>query len=40
MKVDWLNRVVENVFAIERRAGRLKPMPAGLLELNPEIILK
>lgn len=37
IKVDWLDRVVFNVFKIEQRAGRLKEMPAGLAELNPEI---
>ena len=37
IKVDWLDRVVYNVFKIEQRAGRLKEMPAGLAELNPEI---
>lgn len=37
IKVDWLDRVVFNVFKIEQRAGRLKEMPEGLEELNPEI---
>jgi hypothetical protein len=40
MKVQWLDRVVGNVFSIERRAGRLLPMPAGLEELNPEIVIE
>jgi hypothetical protein len=34
MKVSWLNRVVENVFDIELRAGRLKEMPEQLREIN------
>ena len=37
IKVDWLDRVVFNVFKIEQRAGRLLDMPAGLKELNPDI---
>jgi hypothetical protein len=40
IKVQWLNRVVENVFNIERRAGRLKPMPKSLMELNPDIVIE
>lgn len=40
IKVQWLNRVVENVFNIERRAGRLLPMPESLLELNPDIVIE
>ena len=37
IKVDWLDRVVFNVFKIEQRAGRLLPMPEGLEAVNPEI---
>ena len=42
MKVDWLNKVVENVFRIELRAGRLLEMPESLknvsLDINIEYI--
>ena len=39
IKVDWLNRVVKNVFNIELRAGRLPPMPEALqgTEMDIEI---
>lgn len=39
LKVDWLNRVVENVFNIERRAGRLLPIPGVIagIDLDTEI---
>jgi len=40
IKVQWLNRVVENVFQIERRAGRLLEMPESIRELNPEIVIE
>lgn len=40
IKVQWLNRVVENVFNIERRAGRLAQMPEGLAELNPDVVIE
>ncbi len=40
MKTQWLTRVVENVFKIELRAGRLPPMPAGLEDLNAEIVIE
>ncbi|MGW8178221.1 MAG: portal protein, partial [bacterium] len=36
LKVDWLNRVVENVFRIERRAGRLLPVPGVIADLDLE----
>lgn len=34
LKVDWLNRVVENVFNIERRAGRLLPIPGVIADID------
>jgi len=37
LKVDWLDRVIQTVFDIEFRAGRLKEKPAGLEELDPKI---
>ena len=39
LKVDWLNRVVETVFHIERRAGRLLPVPGIIagLDMDTEI---
>ena len=37
IKVDWLDKVVYNVFKIEQRAGRLLPMPKGLEEIDPDI---
>ena len=40
IKVNWLDRIVANVYSIERRAGRLLEMPEGLEELNPEIIIE
>ena len=40
MKVDWLNRVVENVFNIELRAGRLLPMPEELQDANADIVIE
>lgn len=42
MKVDWLNRVVENVFSIELRAKRLLEMPEELLDedVNAEIVIE
>lgn len=42
MKVDWLNRVVENVFRIELRAGRLLEMPKELSDenVNNEIVIE
>jgi hypothetical protein len=40
IKVDWLNRVVEDVFKTEMRAGRLKPMPAKLENVEFEIVIE
>lgn len=37
LKVDWLDRVVENVYNIELRAGRLKEMPEALSEREFEV---
>ena len=37
IKVDWLNRVVYNVFNIELRAGRLPEMPSGLAGTEMDI---
>jgi len=39
IKVQWLNRVVENVFNIERRAGRLNEMPSSIPE-DAEIVIE
>jgi hypothetical protein len=37
LKVDWLDRVVQTVFNIEWRAGRLPEKPATLKGLDPKI---
>lgn len=37
LKVDWLDRVVETVFNIEWRAGRLPAMPGALEGTDPDI---
>lgn len=34
IKVNWLSRVVEDVYDVEFRAGRLLPMPDGLEGIN------
>lgn len=39
IKVQWLNRVVENVFNIERRAGRLEEMPDSIPD-DAEIVIE
>jgi len=40
IKVQWLNKVVQNVFNIERRAGRLLEMPESIRKLNPEVVIE
>ena len=42
MKVDWLNRVVENVFNIELRAGRLQERPEYLEQegINNDVVIE
>lgn len=40
IKVDWLNRVVEDVFKTEMRAGRLKEMPEALNDVDFEIVIE
>lgn len=37
IKVDWLDRIIENVFSIEMRAGRLKDQPESLKNIEFEV---
>ncbi len=37
LKVDWLDRVIEDVYSTEMRAGRLKPIPDSLGDAEFEV---